>query len=51
MNKKYDKNKNNNDFAHAAKVCDANFFEIDAKYLDFIGGGTSGQIESPVING
>ena len=46
MNKKNDKN--NTKFALVAEVCAANFFEIEAKHLDFIGGGTNGEIENPI---
>ena len=46
MNKKNDKN--NNDFACATEVGDANIFELDAKYFDIIGGGAMAGVVGPV---
>ena len=45
MNKKNDKN--NNDFACATEVGDANIFELDAKYFDIIGGGSVSDVPGP----
>ena len=42
MNKKNDKN--NNDFADFNGLDTANIFELDAKFLEFVGGGTGGAI-------
>ena len=42
MNKKNDKN--NNDVADVIGLDTANIFELDAKFLEMIGGGTGGAI-------
>ena len=51
MNKKNDKN--NNDFACATEVGDADIFELDSKYFDIVGGGGGGlnNIAGPTPNG
>ena len=49
MNKKNDKN--NNDFADFNGLGTANIFELDAKFLEVIGGGASGEFESPTGRG
>ena len=46
INKKNDKN--NNDFACATEVGDANIFELDAKYFDIIGGGAMAGVVGSV---
>ena len=49
MNKKNDKN--NKDFANCSALEQANIFELDAKFLEVIGGGASGEFESPTGRG
>ena len=48
MNKKNDKN---SDFASATHGVDADIYELDRKYLDFIGGGVNSDSEAPIIKG
>ena len=49
MNKKNDKN--DNAFADFSALDTANIFELDAKFLEMIGGGARGEFESPTGRG
>ena len=46
MNKKNDKN--NNDFADFNGIDTANIFELDAKFLEIVGGGAGSEFEGPI---
>lgn len=47
MNNK-NNDKNNNQFADLKRVATQDILELDAKYLDWIGGGTGSVIDGPV---
>ena len=49
MNKKNDKN--NNDFADFIALDPANIFELDAKFLEIVGGGAGSEFEGPIGRG
>ena len=43
--------KNNNDFADVNGVDTANIFELDAKFLEVVGGGAGSEFAGPVVGG
>lgn len=49
MNKKNDKN--NNDFANFTALDAAAIFELDAKFLEAIAGGSSSELSGPIAKG
>ena len=49
MNKKNDKNKN--DFANVTALDTAAILELDAKFLEVIGGGSSSGLCAPIGKG